>query len=264
MPTVRDIAYEADGRSMIGSLGIPDQPGPRPAVLIAHEANGLDEYQKSRAHQLAELGYVAFALDYHGDGTPPEFSEAQARTGELSDDADRMRAIGRASLEVLLAEPATDPTRIAAIGYCFGGALMLELARPSGVRIRDARRERRLANAPLRRRRAHVHPPVRRRRRAPRSALRRTSGHAIVAGNARTVRRGLRSIAHSGARTSRGRADGSGAYRTSNCHPSARERRRPICCSLNATSDGHAPISRRTVRRAASSSCNRPTASALD
>jgi dienelactone hydrolase len=129
MATVRDVEYEADGRTMIGSLGIPDRSGPLPAVLIAHEANGLDDHQRSRARQLAELGYVAFALDYHGGGAPPEFSIAQARTAALWDDPERMRLLGQAGLDVLRAEPATDPAKIAAIGYCFGGALVLELAR---------------------------------------------------------------------------------------------------------------------------------------
>jgi dienelactone hydrolase len=129
MVQVRDIPYEVDGTTMIGSLGIPDQPGPRPAVLVAHEANGLDDYQKGRARQLAELGYVAFALDCHGGGRPPEFSVAQKRTAAIWDDPERMRALGQAGLDVLRAEPATDPTRVAAIGYCFGGALVLELAR---------------------------------------------------------------------------------------------------------------------------------------
>ena len=135
MSEVRDIEYEADGLLMVGRLGIPDEPGPRPGVLIAHEANGLDDVQKGRARQLADLGYVAFALDCHGGGTPPEFADAQARTGELMDDPDRMRALGRAGLDVLLAEPKVDPTRLAAIGYCFGGALVLELAR-AGVDLR--------------------------------------------------------------------------------------------------------------------------------
>lgn len=108
MPNVRDVAYEVDGMTMVGSLGVPHEPGPRPAVLIAHEANGLADYQKSRARQLAELGYVAFALDYHGGGSPPEFADAQARTSALWDDPDRMRSIGQAGLDVLLAEPATD------------------------------------------------------------------------------------------------------------------------------------------------------------
>ena len=129
MPTVRDVEYEADGRTMVGSLGVPDEPGPRPAVLIAHEGNGLDDYQKGRARQLAELGYVAFALDYHGGGKPPEFEAVPARISALWDDADRTRAIAQAGLDILLAEPATDATKVAAIGYCFGGALVLELGR---------------------------------------------------------------------------------------------------------------------------------------
>jgi dienelactone hydrolase len=135
MPNVRDIEYEVDGLTMVGSLGVPDAPGLRPAVLIAHEANGLDDYQKGRARQLAELGYVAFALDYLGGGRPPEFADAQARTSALWDDADRMRVVAQAALDILVAEPATDPTKLAAIGYCFGGALVLELGR-AGVDLK--------------------------------------------------------------------------------------------------------------------------------
>ena len=129
MPEVRDVEYEADDTTMVGSLGVPDEVGRRPAVLIAHEANGLDDHQKGRARQLAGLGYVAFALDYHGGGRPPAFAAAQARTAALWGDPDRMRAIARAGLDVLLGEPTTDPAKVAAIGYCFGGALMLELGR---------------------------------------------------------------------------------------------------------------------------------------
>jgi len=68
--TTRDIDYDADGRGMVGRLALPDGEGRRPGVLIAHEGPGLDDYQKSRASRLAELGYVAFALDYHGEGKP--------------------------------------------------------------------------------------------------------------------------------------------------------------------------------------------------
>jgi dienelactone hydrolase len=135
MTQVRDVAYEVDGMTMVGSLGIPDGPGPKPGVLVAHEANGLDDHQKGRAGELAELGYVAFALDYHGGGKPPPFAEAQERTAALWDDAERMRTIALAGLDVLRSEPATDPTKVAAIGYCFGGALVLELAR-TGVDLR--------------------------------------------------------------------------------------------------------------------------------
>ena len=127
----RDVWYEVDGLTMVGRLAVPDEAvhGPRPAVLIAHEANGLDPVQRARAAKLAELGYVGFALDYHGGGEPPPFADAQVRTSALWDDPDRMRTVAEAGLEILHNEPTVDRTKVAAIGYCFGGALVLELAR---------------------------------------------------------------------------------------------------------------------------------------
>ena len=128
--TTRDIDYDGDGRRMVGRLALPDGEGRRPGVLIAHEGPGLDDYQKSRASRLAELGYVAFALDYHGDGKPiADRDQMMARIGELWKDPERIRALARAGLEVLLAEPRTETSKVAAIGYCFGGAVVLELAR---------------------------------------------------------------------------------------------------------------------------------------
>jgi dienelactone hydrolase len=128
--TTTDIAYEVDGSTMIGRLAVPEGEGTRPAILIAHEGNGLDDYQKSRPERFAELGYVAFALDYHGGGTPlQDRAEINARLTMLSDNPDRARAIATAGLDVLLAHPMADRSRVAAIGYCFGGSLVLELAR---------------------------------------------------------------------------------------------------------------------------------------
>jgi dienelactone hydrolase len=128
--TTTDIAYEVDGTTMVGRLALPEGEGPRPAVLIAHEGNGLDDYQKSRPERFAALGYVAFALDYHGGGRPLENrDEINARLTRLSGNAETIRAIASAGLDVLLAQPRTDPSRVAAIGYCFGGTLVLELAR---------------------------------------------------------------------------------------------------------------------------------------
>ena len=130
MVTARDVSYEADGTVMVGRLALPDGEGRRPGVLIAPEANGLDEHQRGRAERLAELGYVALAVDPHGGGRVFTDTEAMmARIGALSADPERLRAIGRAALDTLLAEPRTDPDRVAAIGYCFGGTLVLELAR---------------------------------------------------------------------------------------------------------------------------------------
>jgi dienelactone hydrolase len=125
-----DIAYEVGGATMIGRLARPDGQDRRPAVLIAHEGNGLDDFQKRRPERFADLGYVAFALDYHGGGQPLEGrAEINARLTELIDDPDRTRALGRAGLDVLVAQPGVDPAKVAAVGYCFGGTLVLELAR---------------------------------------------------------------------------------------------------------------------------------------
>lgn len=130
MTTATDVEYEADGRTMIGRLALPDGDGRHPAVLIAHEGPGLDDHQRARAEQLAGLGYVAFALDYHGGGTPMTDREAMmARLNELWHDPERTRGIARAGLDILLGQPRVDPGRVAAIGYCFGGHLVLELAR---------------------------------------------------------------------------------------------------------------------------------------
>src|SRR5699024_5281493 len=91
---------------------------------------GLHEYQRDRADNLAERGYVALAMDYHGgqlfSGDPDAML---ARVMPLIVDADRMQTIGAAALEVLLAVPGVDPDRLAALGYGAGGSIVLELAR---------------------------------------------------------------------------------------------------------------------------------------
>ena len=130
MVTIRDVEYDADGAVMVGRLALPDGDGLRPAVLIAHEGLGLDDYQKDRAGRFAELGYVAFALDYHGGGKVLEGrDEMMARLAVLGGNPDRVRALGDAGLEVLLREPRADASKVAAVGYCFGGTVVLELAR---------------------------------------------------------------------------------------------------------------------------------------
>lgn len=127
---IEDVEYEVDGVRMIGHLATDDErSGRRPAVLLAHEGPGLDDHVKGRAEKLAALGYVAFALDYHGDGKPLPVDEIMTRLGPLMSDTDRIRRLGRSGLEVLLAHEHADRDRVAAIGYCFGGTMVLELAR---------------------------------------------------------------------------------------------------------------------------------------
>jgi dienelactone hydrolase len=127
---VREVQYRADGRRLTGTLAVPDGAGPFPVVLIGHEGPGLDEMQRRRAAEIAALGYIGFALDYHGELSPfANRDDMMARLDELSADPDRTRSIGRAALAAVLAEAAADPDRVAAIGYCFGATVALELGR---------------------------------------------------------------------------------------------------------------------------------------
>lgn len=107
----------------------------RPGVLVVHEWTGLGDYVKRRAEQLAQLGYVAFAADIYGKGIRPSNpTDAAAQAKIYRSDRQLMRDRAKAGLSVLQANPLTDPTRIAAIGYCFGGGTVLELAR-SGASV---------------------------------------------------------------------------------------------------------------------------------
>ena len=130
MVRIQDVEYRAAGRQLTGRLALPDSDEVRPAVLIAHEGPGLDDLQKERASRFAELGYVAFALDYHGGGALlSDRDEMMSRLAELANDPEQLRELGTAGLEVLLREPQADASKAAAVGYCFGGTLVLELAR---------------------------------------------------------------------------------------------------------------------------------------
>ncbi len=124
-----DIEYSADDRRLVGHLALPDGDALAPAVLVCHEGPGLSEHSTNVADRLAALGYVAFALDYHGDGTMLAQDQMMPRLGELMGSPDRTRTLARAGFDVLLEQPRVDPTRVAVIGYCFGGTMALELAR---------------------------------------------------------------------------------------------------------------------------------------
>lgn len=104
--------------------------GKRPGVLIVHQWKGLTDYEKKRAEMLAKLGYNVFALDIYGKGIRPQSSqEAGAQAGKYKSNRDLLRARAQAGLAVLQKHELTDPKRVAAIGYCFGGTTVIELAR---------------------------------------------------------------------------------------------------------------------------------------
>lgn len=111
-------------------------PAKRPGVLIVHEWTGLGPYVKGRAERLARLGYVAFAADIYGKGVRPGNPKDAAATAAIyKNDRGLFRARVNAALEQLRRQKGVDPTRLAAIGYCFGGTAVLELAR-SGANIK--------------------------------------------------------------------------------------------------------------------------------
>ena len=132
------VEYEVLDVAMIGYLAMDsDFVGDQPGVLVMHEGMGQDDNVRERADRLAELGYVAFAVDYFGGGCPHPLAFAQARLGELFDDLSLTRRLALAGYELLINQTGVDRDRIAAVGFCFGGVMALELAR-SGVPLRAA------------------------------------------------------------------------------------------------------------------------------
>lgn len=134
---IDDIAYQADGVRMIGQLAVDDQrPGRQPGILVCHEGPGLTEHTKKIAARLAGLGYAAFAMDYHGDGKPlTNPADTMARLGPWRTDPTGIRVRALAALEVLKSQKQVDASRLAAIGYCFGGTTALEVGR-SGADVK--------------------------------------------------------------------------------------------------------------------------------
>jgi len=125
------VEYRHGDVMLEGYLAYDDSfQGKRPGVVVAHEWFGQTSYERKRAEQLARLGYVAFAIDMYGKGVRArDGKEAGALAGKYMGDRKLMGARAAAGLDVLRNRPETDPTRLAAIGYCFGGTTVLELAR---------------------------------------------------------------------------------------------------------------------------------------
>jgi len=103
--------------------------GPRPGVLVVHEWWGLDGYARRRADMLAKLGYIAFAADMYGEGkTVDHPKDAGAMAGQVRMNVEDWRKRGLAALDVLKSQPQCDKQNLAAIGYCFGGSTVQQLA----------------------------------------------------------------------------------------------------------------------------------------
>lgn len=130
------VEYKQGDTVLEGYLAYDDQvQGRRPGVMVVHEWTGINSYIRQRVQQLAQLGYVAFAADIYGKGIRPENpQEAAAQAKIYRSDRQLMRDRALAGLQVLQQNSLTDVQRIAAIGYCFGGSTVLELAR-SGANV---------------------------------------------------------------------------------------------------------------------------------
>jgi dienelactone hydrolase len=131
---IEPLSYSDGHTNFIGYLADPQAGGKRPGVLIVHEAPGLNDHPKLRARMIAELGYVGFAADMYGNGKIAEGEETQALMGGLRNDIPRLRRTARAAFDTLAKLPQVDASRIGVMGYCFGGLVVLELAR-SGAPI---------------------------------------------------------------------------------------------------------------------------------
>ncbi len=127
----KEVDYTAGGVVMKGYLAYDRNiGGKRPGVLVVHEWWGLNDYARRRARMLAEMGYAALAVDMYGEGkqaTHPD--DAGKFSSELMKNFDVARARFVAAMDFLKKQPQVDPGEIAAIGYCFGGGVVLNMAR---------------------------------------------------------------------------------------------------------------------------------------
>jgi dienelactone hydrolase len=132
----KTIEYDHNGTKLAGTLAWNDSVRDRrPGILVAHEWMGHGQFSIDKAKQLAREGYVAFALDMYGKGIyAKDVQEASQRAGVIKNDRPLMRGRVRAALDVLRQQSQVDPQQIGAIGFCFGGTTVLELAR-SGANV---------------------------------------------------------------------------------------------------------------------------------
>jgi dienelactone hydrolase len=124
------VAYQDEDVPLTGYLYWDDAvQGKRPGVLVIHEWWGLNDYAKKRARMLAELGYVAFAADMYGNGhVTDKPDQARDWMQEVTADVEGWRHRAGLGLQQLEDSGMVDEDRLAAVGYCFGGATVLQMA----------------------------------------------------------------------------------------------------------------------------------------
>jgi len=126
----RTVPYQHEGTALVGYLAYDDaQSAPRPGVLVIPEWWGLNDYAKRRARELAQMGYAAFAADMYGNAkSTRDPKQAEEWSSAVGSKPGLMASRPKAALDILRAQPQVDATRVAAIGFCFGGSAVLQLA----------------------------------------------------------------------------------------------------------------------------------------
>ncbi|MCU0413142.1 MAG: dienelactone hydrolase family protein [Ignavibacteriaceae bacterium] len=129
--TEKEVVYTSDSTTLKGFLVYNNNiKGKRPGVLVVHEWWGLNDYARERARMLAELGYTALALDMYGDGKTANHPEdAQKFAGAIFNNVKMGEERFLAAYNYLKDQETVDPQNISAVGYCFGGAVVLHMAR---------------------------------------------------------------------------------------------------------------------------------------
>lgn len=127
----KEVSYSAGGTTMKGWLAYDDAvKGKRPAVLVVHEWWGHNDYARKRAEMLAGLGYVALAVDMYGDGKQANHPDDAGKfAGEVAKNKPLAKVRFKAATRLLRKQRNVDGGRLAAIGYCFGGSVVLHMAR---------------------------------------------------------------------------------------------------------------------------------------
>jgi dienelactone hydrolase len=127
----KDVSYSAGGTTLKGYIAYDDAlKGKRPGILVVHEWWGLNAYARERARMFAEQGYTAMALDMYGNGKQAHHpDDAQKFSSEVSSNAALARERFDAAADLLRQQQTVDADRIAAVGYCFGGSVVLNMAR---------------------------------------------------------------------------------------------------------------------------------------
>lgn len=126
----KEVAYSTESTQLKGYIASDtNKEGKRPGVLVVHEWWGHNDYVRKRADMLAELGYVALAVDMYGDGKQAAHPEDAGKfAGQVMSNIDEAKARFEAAMEILKNDPNVDSEKIAAIGYCFGGSVVLSMA----------------------------------------------------------------------------------------------------------------------------------------